>query len=70
MVARAFITIRSDAEEEEILLARVTSMAWMWKYWFFPGRMVISQVSSLVSTSSFLDRASAGPILIPCSTPH
>ena len=32
MAARALVMIGSDAEDEEILLARVTLMAWMWKY--------------------------------------
>ena len=32
MVARALVTIGSDMVDEEILLARAVSMAWMWMW--------------------------------------
>ena len=64
MAARALIMMGSDAEDEEIFWVRALSMAQMWKYWSFPFRRVISWLSSLVSISSFWDRASAGPMLI------
>ena len=70
MAVRALVMIGFSVEEEEIFFAGATLMAWIWKYRSFPFRRVISLLSSLVLTSSFLERVSAGPILIPHSTPH
>ena len=53
MAARALIMIVSVVEEEEIFFVRALSMMWIWKYWSFPFKRVISQLSLLVSTSSF-----------------
>ena len=53
MVANALVMIGSWAIKEDIFFARASSMAQMWKYWSFLLSRVISQLSLLVSISSF-----------------
>ena len=68
--SEGFEMMRSKEDEEVILVARARSNGRMWWSWSSSSRRMVSQLSLEVSTSSFRDRALAGPMLIPHSTPH
>ena len=61
MAARASMTNWSEGVDSAILEAKVVSNMLMWRW----GRRTCSELSSEVSTSSFHERASVGPMAVP-----
>ena len=58
MAARASITNWSEGVDSAIFEARAASSILIWRW----GRRICSELLSEVSTSSFRERVSAGPI--------
>ena len=61
MAVRALMTNWSEGVDSAILEVRAASSILMWRL----GRRTCPELSSEVSTSSFRERASAGPIEAP-----